>query len=67
MFRSKKSTMTLAVKRYLYYEFSNYFKYCYDIMRIIDMDFSFDLEPNLSDQTFLNDFVCLFTKFFDSY
>lgn len=49
MFRSKKSTMTLAVKRYLYYEFSNYFKYCYDIMRIIDMDFSFDLEPNLSD------------------
>lgn len=36
-------------------------------MRIIDNEFMFDLEPNLSDESFLNDFVCLFTKFFDSY
>ena len=36
-------------------------------MRVIDTEFTFDAEPNLSDETFLNDFVCLFTKFFDTY
>lgn len=36
-------------------------------MRIIDPSFIFEAEPNLSDETFLNDFVCLYTKFFDNY
>lgn len=36
-------------------------------MKIIEPSFVFEGEPNLTDETFLNDFVCLYTKFFDMY
>lgn len=36
-------------------------------MKIIDPHFLFELEPNFNDETFLNDFVCLYTKFFNHY
>lgn len=36
-------------------------------MKLIQPNFVFEAEPNLNDETFLNDFVCLYTKFFDFY
>lgn len=54
-------------KVHLYIRLSNFYRYSYEIMKIIDPKFHFEFEPNLSDETFLNDFVCLYTKFFDNY
>ena len=46
---------------------NSYFNYSYAIMQLIEPGFQYDVEVALTEETFLNDFVCLYTKFFDQY
>lgn len=59
MFRAKKS-LPLSIKK-------SYLDYSYAIMREIEPSFQYHEQSPLTDETFLNEFVCLYTSFFDQF